>query len=257
MPVSASDYVADLVANGKYYFTTEQAVAALGESISRVRAALRRLKANGELVDPHRSFHVILPPDHRHFGCPPPADFVPPLMQHLHEPYYVALLSAAELYGAVHGQDVFQVMARLNRKPIACGKSHVQFVRRNDLERTPLLERGTAAGALRIASPEATALELVGYADRCGGLEHVAEVLSVLVDSVDPERLVAVAPLSPIAWTQRLGYLLDVTDHRGLANVLVPVVSDLARDFAPLVRARPKGGARRLPRWKLAVNASV
>jgi hypothetical protein len=161
------------------------------------------------------------------------------------------------LYGAVHGQDVFQVMARLNRKPIDCGKSRVEFVRRNDLDRTPLLERDMAGGPLRIASPEATALELVGYADRCGGLEHVAAVLSELVDSLDPERLIAVAPLSPIAWTQRLGYLLDVTDHRGLANALVPIVSDLARDFAPLVRARPKGGARRLQRWKLAVNANV
>jgi hypothetical protein len=127
MPLSASDYVADLVAHGKYHFTTEEAVAALGESISRVRAALRRLKARGEVVDPHRSFHVILPPDHRVFGCPPPTDFVPPLMQHLHEPYYVALLSAAELYGAVHGQDVFQVMARLNRKPIDCCKTRVEF----------------------------------------------------------------------------------------------------------------------------------
>jgi predicted transcriptional regulator of viral defense system len=254
---SASDYVADLVAHGKYHFTTEEAVAALGESISRVRAALRRLKAKGELVDPHRSFHVILPPDHRSFGCPPPTDFVPPLMQHLHEPYYVALLSAAELYGAVHGQNVFQVMARLNRQPIDCGKSRVQFVMRKDLDRTPLLERDTAGGALRVASPEATALELVGYADRCGGLEHVADVLSELVDRLDPERLIAVAPLSPIVWTQRLGYLLDVTDHRELANVLVPVVKDLAHDFAPLVRARPKSGARRLPRWKLALNGSV
>lgn len=254
---SVSDYVAELVAQGKYHFTTDDAVTALGESISRVRAALRRLKASGELVDPHRSFHVILPPDHRRFGCPPPADFVPPLMQHLHEPYYVALLSAAELYGAAHGQDVFQVMARLNRKPIDCGRSRVQFVGRKDLDRTPLLEKDTAGGALRVASPEATALELVGYADRCGGLEYVADVLSELVDSLDPERLVAVAPLSPIVWTQRLGYLLDVTDHRGLANALVPVVEDLATDFAPLVRARPKGGARRVLRWKLAVNASV
>lgn len=255
--LNASDYVADLVAHGRYHFTTEEAVAALGDPISRVRAALRRLKAKGELVDPHRSFHVILPPDHRRFGCPPPTDFVPPLMEHLHEPYYVALLSAAELYGAVHGQHAFQVMAKLNRKPIDCGKSRVQFVRRKDLDRTPLLDAGAAGGAMRVASPEATALELVGYADQCGGLERVADVLSELVESLDPERLVAVAPLSPIVWTQRLGYLLDVTDHRALANFLVPVVKDLAHDFAPLVRARPKGGARRLPRWKLAVNANL
>jgi predicted transcriptional regulator of viral defense system len=254
---SASEYVADLAARGRYHFTTEDAVTALGESVSRVRAALRRLKAEGTVVDPHRSFHVILPSEHLSLGCPPAQDFVPPLMQHLHERYYVALLSAAELYGAVQGQHVFQVMTRLPRKPIDCGKSRVQFLGRKDLDRTPLLERDTSRGPLRIASPEATALELVGYVDQCGGLEHVAGVLSELVATLDPQRLVSVAPLDPIAWSQRLGYLLDLTDNRALANVLAPVVQELAHDFAPLVRARPKAGATRLARWKLAVNARV
>jgi predicted transcriptional regulator of viral defense system len=254
---NASDYVAELASQGKHHFTTEEAIAALGEPIWRVRAALRRLKASGQVVDPHRSFYVILPPSLRGSGCPPAEDFVPPLMQHLHEPYYVALLSAAELHGAVNGQDAFQIMARLNRKPIECGQSRVEFVRRKDLDRTPVLEKDTAGGPLHVASPEATALELVGYVDQCGGLKHVADVLSELAETLDPGKLVSLAPLSPIAWTQRLGYLLDVTDHRGLANVLVPAVNELANDFAPLVRARPKGGARRLSRWKLAVNAEL
>ena len=63
--------------------------------------------------------------------------------------------------------------------------------------------------------------------------------------------------LCPIAWVQRLGYLLDVTEHRDLAEVLVPYVKEHARVFAPLVRARPRAGAERLERWKLAVNATV
>jgi hypothetical protein len=254
---SASDYVADLAAHGRYHFSTAEAVAALGDSVSRVRAALRGLKAEGEVVDPYRSFHVILQPEHRSMGCPPATEFVPPLMQHLHEPYYVALLSAAELYGAWHEPHAFQVMARLNRKPIDCGKSRVQFVGRKDLERTPLVEKDNGRVPMRIASPEATALELVGYAEQCGGLAHVARVLSELVEALDPEKLVSAAPLGPIVWAQRLGYLLDVTDNRGLADALAPVVQEHAHDFAPLVRARKKAGARRLPRWKLAVNASV
>ena len=252
-----TEYLAELEAQGRYYFTTEEAVAELGEPISRVRAALRKAKTRGEVVDPHRSFHVILPHEHRGMGCLPAEELVPPLMQHLHEPYYVALLSAAEIYGAADDEDVFQVMARMTRKPISCGKSLVQFVGRKDLDQTPLREKSTSAGPLRIASPEATALEMVGYAEQCGGLEHVARVISALGHTLDAERLVEIAPANPIAWSQRLGYLLDVTDNRRLANALVPVVKTLAQDFAPLVRARPKAGANRVARWKLAVNAAV
>jgi predicted transcriptional regulator of viral defense system len=133
----------------------------------------------------------------------------------------------------------------------------VQFVARKDLEKTPVIEKNTPRGGLRVASPEATALELVGYADQCGGLDNVASVLTDLVESLDPQKLVAAARLCPIAWSQRLGYLLDVTEHRDLAEVLVPHVNQHAHAVAPLVRAKPRTGAQRVERWKLAVNAAV
>jgi predicted transcriptional regulator of viral defense system len=255
--VSAAAYIESLRAEGRHHFTTDDAVAALGDSLASVRAELRRLKSEGEVVDPYRSFHIIVPPEQRECGCLPALQLVPPLMRHLQESYYVALLSASELYGVPRRDHPFQVMAKVNRKPIACGEVHLQFLARKDLERTPLLEQRTPVGGLPVASPEATALELVGYAQQCGGLEQIASVLAELVGAIDAEKLAAIAPLAPIAWTQRLGYLLDVTNNRGLANALVPVVKDLARDFAPLVRARPKTGVPRLLRWKLAVNASI
>lgn len=255
---SASEFIEGLTAEGRYHFTTAEALAALGGPLSKVRAELRRLKAAGEVVDPYRSFHVIVPADQRECGCLPPLELVPPLMRHLHESYYVALLSACELYGVEPPrQHPFQVMAKVTRKPIECGEVQLQFLARKDLERTPLLEDTPPAAVLRVASPEATALELVGYVNQCGGLANVAAVLADLVASLDPEKLVAVAPSAPIAWTQRLGYLLDVTDNRKLANTLAPVVKELARDFAPLVRAKPKSGVTRLARWKLALNATI
>jgi predicted transcriptional regulator of viral defense system len=179
-------------------------------------------------------------------------------MEHLGEAYYVALLSAAELHGAAHQRPQrFQVMVKANRRALECGEVRVQFVARKDLERTPVIEKNTPRGPLRVASPEATALELVGYADQCGGLDNVASVLSELVEAVDPQKLVAAATLCPIAWVQRLGYLLDVGGHRELGDVLVPHVREHAHVVAPLVRAKTKTGAERVERWKLAINASV
>ena len=255
---NAAGYIVDLAARGRHHFTTEEATVALGSSVPAVRAALRRLKAKGEIADPFRGFYVIVPPEYRRLGSLPADQFVPQLMQHLEEPYYVALLSAAELHGAAHQRpQSFQVMVKANRRPLECGEVRVQFIARKDMEGTSVVEKKTPRGLLRVASPEATALELVGYADQSGGLDNVASVLTELVETVDADRLVSECSRSPIAWVQRLGYLLDLTEHRELADKLAPFVVSHAKAIAPLVRAKSRSGAPRDERWKLAVNATV
>lgn len=254
----ASHFLDDLAARGRYHFTTEEARAVLGVSLPAVRAALRRLKGRGEIADPHQGFYVIVPPEYRRLGCLPAEQFVPQLMEHLREPYYVAPLSAAELLGAAHQRpQVFQVMVCKNRRPIRCGEVYVEFVARKDLERMPTITRNTPRGTVRIASPETTALELVGYADRCGGLDNVATIVADLVDVVDASKLLDVARLCPLAWTQRLGYLLDLTGHANVADALVEHVHAHAKLAAPLIRRQSRAHARRDDRWKLAINASV
>ncbi|MFY9343658.1 MAG: type IV toxin-antitoxin system AbiEi family antitoxin [Planctomycetota bacterium] len=251
-------YLADLASRGRHHFTTADAQQAWQISAVAVRAALRRLKARHEIADPHRGFHVLLPPEYRRLGCLPAEQFVPQLMDHLGERYYVALLSAAEVHGAAHHRpQSFQVMVAKNRRPISCGEVRVQFVARKDLGRTPVIEQNTARGRLRVASAEATALELVGYADQCGGLDNVASVLAELVEAIDLPRLVAAAKLCPIAWVQRLGYLLDVVDRGTVADALAEYVHDHAAAVAPLVRSRSAAGAVRVERWRIAVNATV
>ncbi|HEY0482919.1 MAG TPA: type IV toxin-antitoxin system AbiEi family antitoxin [Kofleriaceae bacterium] len=248
----------ELVARGRHHFTTDEAVASLKGEAPAVRAALRRLKAKGQIADPYRGFHVIVPPEYRRLGCLPADQFVPQLMNHLRETYYVALLSAAELHGAAHHRpQSLQVMVKANRRPIACGQVRIELVARKDLERTAIVEKNTPRGVLRVASPEATALELIGYADRCGGLDNVASVLAELAETLEPQKLISAAAHCPVVWVQRLGYLLDVAGHDELGEALVSQVKERAHVVAPLVRAEPKTGAERLGRWKLAINASV
>lgn len=255
---TAAAYITDLAARGRYHFTTAEAATALGVSFPAVRAALRRLKRRGELADPHRGFHAIVPPEYRRLGCLPAEQFVPQLMEHLGVNYYVALLSAAEAHGAAHHRpQSFQVMLAKNRRPIACGQVRVQFVARHDLARTPTVERNTPRGRVRFSSPEATALELVGYAEHCGGLDNVASVMAELAEELDASKLVGASCASPIAWVQRLGYLLDLTGHSDLADALVRHVRERVTVVAPLVRTKSITRAPRAERWMLAINASV
>ncbi len=255
---TAAEFTTELAAKGRYHFTTQEAQHALQVSGQATRAALRRLRKRGHIADPYRGFHVIVPPEYRRLSCLPADQFVPQLMEYLGDYYYVALLSAAELHGAAHHRpQSFQVMVSRNRAPIECGEQRVQFVARRDLAQTPTVERNTPRGFLRVSSPAATALELVGYADQCGGLDNVASVLTELVEVLDSTSLPGAARLSPIAWSQRLGYLLDLTGHRELVNPLADYVRERATVVAPLVRKKSITRAPRAERWKLAINASV
>jgi predicted transcriptional regulator of viral defense system len=257
-PLSLEKYASRLAASGRNCFTTAEVHSVLGSSLVAVRAALRRLKRKGEIADPYRGFHVIVPPEYRSLGCLPPEQFIPQLMAHLNEPYYVTLLSAAEVHGAAHQPpQALQVMVAKNRRQIVCGKVRVCFVARRDLAATPTVQRNTPRGTMRVSSVEATALELVGYADQCGGLDNVASVLAELVDAMAEAKLLEAASLAPIAWAQRLGYLLDLGQQPQLADPLAEHVRRRARAVVPLVRSRSITRAPRAERWRLAINARL
>lgn len=254
----ARDYVIGLAARGRHHFAAREVQTALGTSAAAAKLALSRLTKQGLIASPVRGFHVILPPEYRSLGCLPADQFIPTLMQHLNLPYYVGLLSAAQYHGAAHqrpqGFDVF--LAR-NRRPIHCGRVRVVFRRRNHLADVPVQSFNTPRGTVLVSSPEATALDLVGYADQAGGLGQVATVLSELAERIDPEKLAVAATTAPVPWAQRLGYLMD---HLGFATktpALKEYVRKHAHESAVLSPKAPPTRSHRNKGWKLYVNAKV
>jgi len=254
----AEEYIEDLAAEGRYHFNTNDALEAIGGTGAAVRAQLRRLKDRGRIASPMRSFHVIVPPEYKRIGCLPAEHFVDQLMEELGESYYVALLSAAERHGAAHQRpQSLQVMVRKNRPAVESGQVRIVFIARGDLERMPVTTVNTPRGFVRYSTPEVTALELVGYPHHAGGMNNVAIVLAELAEEMDGAKLLEAAQLSPVGWSQRLGYLLELVDQQELADALAPFVEKCARSVAPLRRAEDVAGAARSPKWKLLINIDV
>lgn len=255
---SAADYIEELQTKGRLVFTTDDAVRALGKSIPAVRAQLRRLKEKGRIADPHRGFHVVVPPAYRRLGCLPPDHFIPQLMEHLDSPYYVALLSAAAYHGAAHQAPMlFQVMVPRSRRSAECGEVRVDFIARQDMKDTTVVERNTPAGVIRIASPAATAVEVVGYPERCGFLDNVATVLAELAESIDADALETEARRAPTAWIQRLGYLLMLVEQEQLADRVDRVLSERNAFTVALAPWHEMDGTPRDSRWQVAINIEV
>ncbi len=253
-----SEFVQNLAAKGLVSFSFEDVQKLKSSSPGVVQAALRRLQKKGGIAMPYRGFYVIIPPEYRAAGCLPPEQFIPDLMAHVGEVYYAGLLSAAEYHGAAHQRpQVFQVIVAKSRRTISCGKMRVDFIFRKNAAQIPTQKINTPAGELKISSPEATALDLVGYVNNCVGLDHVATVLSELAEKMDADKLRKVVAMSPIAWVQRLGYLLDLVGANDKAQSIFEYVIEKKPARTPLAPAMKTIGSKMDSRWRVFVNTKV
>ncbi len=218
-----ADYIKNRQSKGYFYFTTEQAQTALGVSIAALRAAIRRFQQRGELAEPVRGFHLILPPEHQKQGCLPALYFIDELASYLDLPYYVCLLSAGSIYGAAHQKpQVLQVMIPAKRLPIKCGQVVIQWVTNKQLSSMPTQKIKTDYGYVIASTPEVTAKDLVTYPHRAAGMSNVVTVLSELVDKMRVKELKALINSSGkrLNWIQRLGYCLDFVGEKKLSQAL-------------------------------------
>jgi len=263
-PPKARQYIESLAATGRYHFDSSDAQAALGVSTAAAKVALNRLAKQGAIASPARGFYVVVPPEYRSLGCLPADQFIPALMKTLNLPYYAGLLTAAQYHGAAHQRpQEFQVFLAKRRLPIGCGKVRVAFMIRKRLHEVPVQSLNTPRGTLVVSTPEATAIDLVGYQHHAGGLNQVATVLSELAERIDPAKLSAAAATAAVPWAQRLGYLLERVGAGDKVADLKEFVRAHAHESAPLLpnAPTPSGSRRRKAQrnddWKLYINADV
>lgn len=240
----AREYVSDLAASGRYHLTSREIQSALGVSPAAAKLALNRLAKQKLIASPARGFYVIVPAEYRSLACLPADQFIPALMERLDLAYYAGLLTASQFHGAAHQPQEFQVFLSKNRRSIECGAVRVAFLARKRLAEVPVQNFNTPRGTVLVSTPEATAIDLVGYAHHAGGLSQVARVLSELAGRIDPEKLAAAARTAPVAWAQRLGYLLE---HMGSA-AKTPALKEYVREQAKQSTALlPKARRARVP----------
>ncbi|MYD80592.1 MAG: hypothetical protein F4X44_08270 [Gammaproteobacteria bacterium] len=254
----ARNVINDLVARGQYHFTSKDLRDALGVSNVATRQALSRLAAKGEVASPARGFYVFVPPEYRRIGCLPADQFIPALMAERGTPYYVGLLSAAQYHGAAHHRpQEFQVVLAGNRPPIVCGSVRVTFVARKRMADVAVDRLNNEHGTILVSSVEATALDLVGYMHRSGGVDRVAGMLAELSEDLDPQKLCDASESASILWSQRLGYLLDFVGAGDKAALLKDHVQRNAKNYTKLLPYVNGSVVQRSKDWRLYANATI
>jgi len=254
-PVEYLDY---LQSKGISSFTSDEYRAALKLSKDSAKVSLHRLKKKKLIVSPAQGFNLILTPEYRKLGSLPPELFIDSLMKHLKINYYVGLLSAAEKLGASHHRpQVFQVLLDRQRRNLTSGQVVIQFLKRSVIQELPIMQKSVKTGYFNISSAELTAFDLVGYQKQAGGLQNVLTVLEELAEVIDPRKLLKVGRRCPIAWSQRLGFLLALLDKQQLLAGLSELVKQKARVYVPLVYGVTVDKENRSKDWRIFINENI
>jgi len=101
---------------------------------------------------------LIVPLQYAIAGSPPLETWLDSyLRKTLQVPYYVGLLSAAEVYGASpYAVMVTQVMVEHRRRTVIVGRHEIVFHTRTRIETMPTRWHETADGRFRVSTPELT-----------------------------------------------------------------------------------------------------
>lgn len=260
------DYLKNLRASGKLFFTAKQAMIDLDLSRNAIKKAVHRLNKSGDLISPAKGLYIIVPPEYKPQGSIPAEDLVVILAKYLGIDYYSGLLTAAMYYGASHQKPgAFQIITNKRIKhALTFGQIRIDRIYKKSMANLPTKEVAVRAGYLRISSPELTAMDLFLYPNRSGGINHIATVLSELVDAIDPDKLIKLAKDSgKLAWVQRLGYTLEKIEamnssiQQQIINALANYIKSKHPRFIPLTPEISTRGYPRSKKWMLIENATI
>lgn len=259
-------YIKEIRKNGERSFTISQLIRHFNVSDNHARVALHRLMQSGDLISPAHGLYIIVPPEHQPFGAIPAEEIVPILMKYLEADYYVGLLSAAAVHGASHQKPArFQVISNKRLKhSLSFGKVEIELIYKKSLSTLPTQNLVVSTGYLKVATPELVAIDLLNYSSRVGGLNHIATVLSELIENLDAERLINLAKETNSQYQlQRIGYILekiDVMDNEKknlTSELLSKFVASNITSYKPIASEVPSKGYPRCKKWKIIENADI
>ena len=224
---------------------------------------LYRLCSNKTIASVYRGFYVIIPVQYVLRGSVPATYYIDQLMAYLSKPYYVCMLSAAELLGAAHQRpQQFSVMTTFpKRRVISTRNVIIDWFYREGLPEDALITKNTETGTIRISNPLLTAADLVQYQQHVGGLSLVATILEELSEQINIKSQFAslASFVKKVTW-QRLGYILEhVVEENELADELYEQIRNLPGSlmYMPFSTSAEDNTSERNSRWKIKINVQI
>jgi len=265
MSYSIDNWIFELQKMGKVSFSRDEVEKQFPNSTKNaISFSLNRLTENGRIASVWKGFYVIIPVEYALRGSVPPVLYIDDLMKHIKRQYYVALLNAAEFYGAAHQRpQQFSVVCEFPFiRDLVKKDTYVHFVvTRKTIPQTWLKSFNTEKGIVLVSKPELTAADLITFQKEIGGLSRACTVLYELMEVVkfgkSDQIFFDYVPSSTI---QRLGYLLEnVLEQPKQADILYSKSKTHGCKFQkiPLKYSNPIEDCEINEKWKIIVNEFI
>lgn len=261
--LSINGWVENLASKGRHSFSLKDVRNAFAnDSEAAVKLKLTRLVRKKKIISIHKGYYLIITSQYASRGILPPALFIDGLMKFLKRHYYVGLLNAAAFQGAAHQQpqEYFVVTSFPALRPTTKKGIRINYISKKKVHELYLEKRKTETGYITISNPALTAIDLVQFDKRVGGLGRVATVLNELSDAIKPRQITErFLREVPVATIQRLGFLLEVILKKNIGRHLYEVSQKAGLDFfrIPLKASAAKKGFPSDERWKVIVNTEI
>ena len=252
-------YLDNQLSEGKISFYVNELEKNFPEfSLNALQMNLKRLNKKNKIRHIMKGFYAIIPPEYRNRKIIPPELFIDQLFAYLDRPYHVGLLSAAALHGASHQQamEYYIFIDKPAIRPTNVEGLKINYVVKNTIPELGVEKRKTDAGYINISNPELTAIDLIAYQNRIGGLNRASTVLYELSESMSPAKLSEILKDNiQLSVLQRLGYILEIVlDKKELAEVIKNYLSDKKIFRIPLKPGYKKEGFTVNNDWKVILE---
>lgn len=256
-----AEYIIKSLQYEEYAFTWEE----LKNNSSKTDVALinelSRLTKKGEILNLRQGFYLILPPRYRSYRKVPLELYVEKLFKYLGKPYYIGLYSAASFYGASHQQiqKDYVITKVPNIRNIKKGVILLDVFAKSSWPPKNILQKKSDAGYFKVSSPALTAIDLIHYQSKLGGINRMLAIIEELIEEIKQDDIEDLLTWYPhTSSIQRLGFLLSElqADH-----TIVSLLSDFlkGKNYYPILlspeKNRRPGSTANV--WKVDVNIEM
>jgi predicted transcriptional regulator of viral defense system len=259
--VYLADYIKEKLSLEQYSFSTEEVQTVTHKEKEALTTDLSYLTKKGDIMPLRRGFYLIIPPRYSKQGKLPLQLYIENLFTNLERPYYIGLYSAAKFHGASHQQ--IQRDYIITPKPtlldIAKGAIDLRFFTTAHWPDKNILIKKSDAGTFKISDPVLTAVDLIHYQNKLGGLNRMLPVIEELIEEMTPSDLEQLLTwYSNKSTLQRFGYLLEELHAESSLITLLFSYFETLKYYPVLLspQAKQKAGAVE-SRWKVDVNIKL